>query len=274
MESIKAILKTPAVRFLIDVGKPISSYKSFLNRCTPSRSKYRGVYATFNEAKANVQKGASIGYDNERAAVMYLSYVNFILPSDYPVIFWLRDALRSGVRVFDFGGNVGISFYSFEKYLNYPKDLEWVVCDVPSVVKAGQNLANQRKETRLSFASRFEDADGFDILLASGSLQYIARPLGELLSRLKRPPRHVLINRLPLHDTRECVTLQNIGVTVCPYYVFRKDRFITDVQASGYELQDLWTDATHSCMIPFYPEYSVPRYSGLYFSRPPCTPTG
>ncbi len=31
--------------------------------------------------------------------------------SDYAVLFWLRDLLKPGTHVFDFGGHVGVSWY-------------------------------------------------------------------------------------------------------------------------------------------------------------------
>jgi putative methyltransferase (TIGR04325 family) len=79
----------------------------------------------------------------------------------------------------------------------------------------------------------------------------------------------LLINRLPLHPSRECITLQNIGRLVAPYRIFRRDQFIGEISSLGYALVDSWVDPhpQHHCWIPFYPEFTVPAYTGLYFVR-------
>jgi putative methyltransferase (TIGR04325 family) len=170
-----------------------------------------------------------------------------------------------GLRVFDFGGNLGISFYAWQKYLEIPANIEWVVCDLPMVIREGQRFANERGETRLRFTSRIEDGDGFDFLLMSGCLQFIEEPVGDLLAKMKRLPAHLLINRTPLHESRDCITLHNIGWMVAPYRVRQRDRVIEEIESFGYKLIDAWSDAEIDCWIPFYPEYSVESYSGLYF---------
>jgi putative methyltransferase (TIGR04325 family) len=248
----KAILEITPVRQLIDLGKPVRFYRNVLNRCLPSWIKFQGVYASFEEAQANAPKGVRSGYDHEEIAAAYEGQT--FLPSDYPALFWLREALHPGARVFDFGGSVGVSFYAWQKYFQYPDNIRWLVHDLPKVNQAGQRLALEKKEDRLHFTSRFEDADGCDFILTSGSLQYIETPVSDFLRKL---------NRLPPH----CVTLQNIRWMVSPYQVFLRDRFIASLEALGYELIDSWSDPDHTCWIPFYPEYSVEAYSGLYFRR-------
>jgi putative methyltransferase (TIGR04325 family) len=92
------------------------------------------------------------------------------MPSDYPVLFWLTKLLRPGMRIFDFGGHVGVAYHCFSKYLDYPPDLEWTVCDVPAVIAEGAAIAKQRSTPgKISFTSRFEDAEGCDLLLAAGT---------------------------------------------------------------------------------------------------------
>ena len=261
----KAMLEVTPVRQLIDLGKPIRLYRNLLNRCLPSWIKFQGVYASFEEAQANAPKGVRSGYDHEEIATAYGGQT--FLPSDYPALFWLREAMHCGARVFDFGGSVGVSFYSWQKYFQYPDNIQWLVHDLPMVNQAGQRLALEKQEGRLHFTSRFEDADGFDFMLTSGCLQYVETPVSDFLRKLNRLPRHLLINRVPLHSSRHCVTLQNIRWMVSPYQVFLRDQFIASLEALGYELIDSWSDPDHTCWIPFYPEYSVEAYSGLYFRR-------
>jgi putative methyltransferase (TIGR04325 family) len=264
---IMAVLGIGPVRRLVDLGKPFAAYRNILNRWIPSWVKNRGVFASFEEARASVPSGIPHGYDHAEIASGYKEQADYPFPSDYPVMFWLREAAREGTRIFDFGGNLGISFYAWQNHMQFPNRMEWMVCDLPAVIQEGQKLALERNEPRLSFTSRFEEADGADFLLTSGTLQYIEAPFGEYLAKLKHLPRHLVVNRVPLHESRECVTLQNIRWMVSPYRVFQRERFIAEVASFGYRLVDVWADFGHSCWIPFYPEYSVEAYSGLYFRR-------
>ena len=115
----------------------------------------------------------------------------------------------------------------------------------------------------------FTDGAGADLILMSGCLQYIETPVVELLQQLPNCPDHLIINRTPLHPERSCVTLQNIGWMVSPYQTFCRGEFIAGIESLGYELVDAWFDRDHTCWIPFYPEYSIEAYSGLYFRRLP-----
>ncbi|HSI59500.1 MAG TPA: hypothetical protein VLA16_18195, partial [Ideonella sp.] len=55
---------------------------------------------------------------------------------------------------------------------------------------------------------------------AAGVLQYVRSTLDELLQILPAPPRHVLVNRLPLTmDRRSFVTLQNGGADIQAYRI-------------------------------------------------------
>jgi putative methyltransferase (TIGR04325 family) len=252
---------------MIDLGKPISAYRGFLSRCLPPSLKFRGVYASFEEASANAPKGLLIGYDHEAVANIHEWQADAVLASDYPVLFWLRECLRSGSRIFDFGGNLGVSFYAWQDYLLYPDDFRWMVCDVPAIIERGRKLAVARNERRICFTSSFGDAEGCDVLLTSGCLQLVETPIIRLLGQLKTLPEHLLINRIPLNKSHAAVTLMNLRRLVAPYHVFHRDRFIAEVESLGYKLRDIWTADDHSCWIPFYPEYSVESYSGLYFQR-------
>lgn len=263
----KSILDLGVIRTVLDSGKPWPAYCAALNHCTPSWNKFRGVYKSFEQAVMDAPKGKLLGYDHRQIATIYSDYATFVLPSDYPAMFWLEQQLRKGLSVFDFGGNTGISFFAWQKYLTYPPNFRWTVCDLPAVIESGRELASEHHESRLTFTSKFEDADGVDVLLSAGTVQYVESRLSTYIGQLTSPPMHLLINRVPLHETRECVTLQNIKWMVSPYHVFQRSRFVEDIEALGYDLADSWSVPELSCWIPFYPEYSLECYSGLYFRR-------
>ncbi|MBD1849817.1 methyltransferase, TIGR04325 family [Cyanobacteria bacterium FACHB-502] len=239
---------------------------------TDCYSCFWGVFETFEQAKQAAPSTKTIGYDNADLAQEYqqmLEQNNWegsgqtIRPHDYPALFWLKSVLSDECnRVFDFGGNVGVHYYAYSNYLNYSDSLEWTVCDLPEIVKAGKELAESRFEKKLFFTTNLSDISNHDILIASGSVQYI-EDLAQLLSTHKKI-KHLLINRLPLYEGKRFVTLQNGGRVFYPQYVFNKTEFIEGLRSLGYELVDIWQDTGNSCIIPFHPEQSIPFYYGMY----------
>jgi putative methyltransferase (TIGR04325 family) len=256
--AVRALTETPAVK---------SAWSILYERqFTHWPGAFRGVYASFEEA-ARSAPSQKLGYDNDESAKLYEDRMNRVFPSDYPVLFWLRPALSRAKTVFDFGGHVGIAWYAYARYVTFPEDLRWIVCDVPAVVRAGATLAEQRGERHLRFTTDFAEGSGADIFLASGSLQYVETPLHVSIAKLAEKPRSILLNKTPLHERGPFVTLQNTGPAYHPYWVFHRRDFIESIVSLGYKLVDEWQNAELSCRIPIHEDKSVPVYSGLYFER-------
>lgn len=226
---------------------------------------YRGIFETFEQAMTVIPKNRKVGYDHSDLAKEYKTSLSKEVGSyDYPMLFWLKDLLKEACTIFDFGGNIGTHFYSYKRYLNYPQNLRWIVCDLPEIIKAGEDLAKQENSTDLSFTTSFEEADKIDIFMASGSLQYI-EPVSISLSRLHDKPKHLLINRLPLCNGETFVTLQNGGLVFYPLYVYNRDEFVDSICKIGYEMVDSWKDRSEPCAVPFHPEFNSLTFNGLYF---------
>jgi len=206
---------------------------------------FRGVYGNFQEALRSAPKTKKLGFNHEEFITLYQDRLQRVYSEDYPVLFWLRPILQQGCRVFDLGGHRGHHFYSYGRYIEYPEDLLWTVCEVPAVVKAG---------------------DGATIFLAAGSLHYIeAPPLSEALAGLRVMPNHLILNKVPVYGGKSYVTLQNGRIAFHPLHVYNRDEFVNSIEKLGYQLIDEWPVPTRHGRIPFHPEASFPAYSGLYF---------
>lgn len=255
----------PGVRLL---AKPV--YRRMFRRHRHGNA-YYGVFDTYAQAQEHAPPTLPNSYDNDASGRMYRDQLNRIRVSDYPLVHWLSRLFAAGERrIFDLGGHIGVSYYGFSHYLDYPQDLRWQVHDMPRVLDAGREwAATHDPQRRLSFTDRREDADGCDILLSSGALQYLDYELPDLLRRLKRPPAHVLINLTPMHPSRGYFTLQNLGIAICPYRVSAVPQFVTDMAALGYHVADRWESFERELRVPFEPEYSIDRYYGFYFHRDP-----
>jgi putative methyltransferase (TIGR04325 family) len=224
-----------------------------------------GVHATFAEAAAKAPPTKPLGYDNPEPAAMYRNFLNRVGPNEYAVLHWVRRALPSGGRVFDFGGHVGVKYYALRTVDGLPAQLDWTVYDVAAVVQAGRKLAERRGVSDLHFTERFEDASGVDVFLALGSLQYVEPSLAEHLQRLDALPRMVLVSSTPMVDGPRYVTLQNIGTAFCPYLIEDRGALVAGMDQLGYALCHSWTNPEKECVIMDQPEKSVHGYTSLHF---------
>ncbi|HLN02609.1 MAG TPA: methyltransferase, TIGR04325 family [Bryobacteraceae bacterium] len=226
-------------------------------------SPFRGLFQTMEQAEAAAPRSRKFGYDNRQAAELYQQC---LAPrwGDYALIYWLSRLIQGGSELLDIGGNIGVVFYAFEKYLCYPSDFKWVVYDLPASVEAGKRFVKDHPREALVFTTRLGDCPNPAILLASGALQYIDRPLSDMLASFSSPPKHVLVNKLPVSDGPPFVTLQDIGPSVCPYRAFNRAEFTASLTSSGYDLVDQWNIGDLRCRVRLHPSRRA-SYVGMYF---------
>ncbi|RZI96465.1 MAG: methyltransferase, TIGR04325 family [Variovorax sp.] len=187
---------------------------------------------------------------------------------DYPMLFWLARALDGRpARVFDLGGSVGVSFLAYRQALPFAADLQWQVCELPETVALGVGVAREYQAPQLSFTSDVQMGSGADVLFTAGTIQYIETPLPQTLAALAEPPRHVLINRLPLTRQRGFVTLQHSGTAMSPNAIANDREFVQGMVGAGYRLVDRWRCLENATHIPLHPELVVPWFHGFYFVR-------
>lgn len=248
----------PILRFLRDVVR----YVRF------PVLEFRGVYRSFEEALAAAPRNRLTGFDQPELATSYVQqFEPGLSPYDYPTLFHLLHAqVGSGAVVVDFGGNIGTHYRQYARYLDL-RGVRWIVVDVPAITAAGARECVDIPQ--VSFVhSAHEVGVNVDVLHASGVFQYLRETVVDVLRILSRsgtPPRHVILNRIPLSTAASFITLQNAGIVYYPQRVFNRLEFIQSIAAEGYTLVDEWDDLFDKCVIPFHRDKSVYMYTGLYF---------
>ncbi len=232
------------------------------------RGNRRGVYKTFDEAVSRIPRVRRVGYDHPEAASLYADSCNSLRPSDYSVLFYLAPLLPEVRRLFDYGGNLGRSYFPFRRVLTFPPEFQWVVCDVPAVVELGRKVATEKGDRQIAFTEEFGDLSGCEILLTSGTLQFIKEPLSVLISGLRCKPRHIFVNRTAIWDRETYVTLEDLGTIVSPYIVRNEKEFLDPILKLGYELIDSWECPESSCYVRHQPARTLNHYRGYYFRHP------
>lgn len=273
---LKALALSPGTKRLVDrveAAIPLIrkwhrfEYEEHFLRVAQWERMFSGVYPSFAAAAAAIPAGRNNSYDNPESAT-FLGHKASIRASDYPVLFWLSQLLPDNPRVFDFGGYLGISYYSFEKLLRYPPQLQWLIYDVPAVVRAGEQLAQKNDGMRrLSFTTDVERAQKCPLFLAFGSLQFPELTLAETLRPLTQRPAHILLNKLPLTERKTFYTLHNMGPALAPYRIANREEFLQSMFDLNYDLVDSWENPDFGCYIPFYPDHSVKAFGGMYLRQ-------
>jgi putative methyltransferase (TIGR04325 family) len=232
-------------------------------------NRYFGVFSSFDEARALIPERRRAGYDSADLASWYREKLDRPSPEDYPLLFWLKPLIESGASVFDFGGHVGVHYFGWRKHLGQATDPRWTVCDVRAVVDSGANLARERGASKnLQFVTEPGACDGFDVFLASGSLQYLEPGfLLRLLEGLRERPRHLLLNKTALHPSAAYVTVQDSGASLHPYTIASRTELLSGLSKLGYRVVDEWINPGHDCPVLLRADHAVGDYTGLYLRR-------
>lgn len=225
---------------------------------------YKGVYGDFNEAIKAIPSKFKSDYDLQEAHYKPHKDLSLFRPVNKPLLEPFRTAIKGISSVLDIGGGVGIDYYAFKQVLDFPGSLNWMVYDVPAAVKVGQDLATKNHCFNLSFITDLKQVKSVDLLLTNGALQYIEPSLSELIDQLPQKPKHLLVNYIPCYAGRTFFTIQNLKFSRCPYKIQGRTQFIKEIEEQGYALVKSW-DEPRSCVIPFYPDQYVDKYSGFYF---------
>jgi putative methyltransferase (TIGR04325 family) len=257
--ALRWILSFPGVRFVVRLA-----YRPYFAKASGKRRLFSGVYPTFEAARTAAPRSKPADYDD--SAYGYVTNHNFVNPSDYPILYWLSQVIPPCTSLADFGGNVGMAYYSFRKYLPLPRDFRWIVYDLPYIVEAGKKVREtEEHREQLSFTTDLEQLNGVEIFYAAGCLQYVQEPLSTILLKLTHKPKHLLLNKLPISQTSAYYTLQNTGTAFCPYRVLNHQELVQSLSTLGYGLVDLWTNPDMPLIIPDAVTYSLRAFSGMYF---------
>jgi putative methyltransferase (TIGR04325 family) len=221
----------------------------------PDTIRFHGAYRSHEEALRHVRPGKLQGYDNEGVSEVSKALMQEVPLWDYPVLYWLKHLSPEISRVIDAGGHIGVKYRAFARYLELDR-IDWIVYDVPAQVRAGR--AEVRPEDRtLSFVERLEDAPPADVLLGSGLLPYLDLPLADLVGRLRRRPRHILLNKVATRDGSAVVTLENFRLADVPYHIRNAREVPEALDALGYDIVDSWIIESLGHRIDTHPELGV-----------------
>lgn len=173
--------------------------------------RYLGEYSSWSDADKECE-----GYDDSAIINKVVSAIQKVLNGD---AVWERDSFlfyqekyvykicaaiircalqngNQGVRILDIGGSLGSTYFQNRKYLADVKNLEYIVAEQDHFSEYGhENLENDVLKF-ISSKHQWEKDGKYDIILMSGSLQYIA-DYEEIIAKIKKAqPHYIILDRI------------------------------------------------------------------------------
>jgi putative methyltransferase (TIGR04325 family) len=226
---------------------------------------YSRPFANLTAAAAAASGYEGGGHYNPNYLKVKIPEAETVRPGDYAALFYIQQFMPHIRSVFDLGGNVGNLFYCYVKYLNFGRDFRWTVLDLPKTIALGRQIATGQNENRLFFTDRLNDADGTNLFMTSGSLQFFEQSLPSMIAGFVNRPPFVLVNREPLTDGPTTATVVDGETYRLPAMLHNRNSIIQGMVALGYEMLGSWQIPERSLIVPCYPDRSALEYSGMFF---------
>lgn len=211
---------------------------------------WKGNYATWEEAT----KHAS-GYDNDailakvKEALLKVKSGEAVYERDsvlfdtieysWPLLsalMWIAAQEQGSLRLIDFGGSLGSSYFQNKAFLKDLKEVQWNIVEQPKFVQCGKQ--HFESEQLRFFESIEACTQQFSVLtlISSSTLQYIEKPYDMLDSMLKHKFKYVVFDLLPVWNAPERITVQTVPPTIYeasyPCWILNEEKLLQKFEAS------------------------------------------
>ena len=196
-----------------------------------SSANFRETGMSWSEAQASVSSYANpdilsqvreaLGKVRDGEAEYERDGVNFPeVEYSWPVLSALLLAAaqdNGALRVVDFGGSLGTTYFQNRNYLRRLNQVVWQVVEQPNFVEVGKA---EFENSQLSFSTILRQSlDEVEphVVLLSSSLQYVEDPDDALRQAFSSSASHLIIDRTPFHaGEKHLLTIQTVPPSVYP----------------------------------------------------------
>jgi putative methyltransferase (TIGR04325 family) len=206
---------------------------------------YEGPFTSWAEAKQR-----STGYDDEQilekvlGATLKVKRGEAVFERDsvlfdeiqyaWPLtagLMWAAACYSGRLRVLDFGGSLGSSYFQNLKFLEGLQDVRWSVVEQEHFVECGNE---QIQDERLMFYSTIAECVAVEkpnVVLLSSVLQYLPKPYAALDELVESGAEIILVDRTSFWEGQEdLLGVQKVTDAIYPasypFWIFSKKKFI------------------------------------------------
>ena len=146
-------------------------------------------------------------------------------------LLWIATKTQGQLRVLDYGGGLGTSFFQNKPFISEVPHLEWSIVEQPSFLEHARILFNDHPLRFYSSLTEGLKTAKPHFVLLSSSLQYVEKPYEVLSEIADAKVEVIMIDRsLFSSDTSDYATrqhvLQSIFPATIPTWVFSKKKFL------------------------------------------------
>ncbi len=226
-----------------------SRFKQMIERETTPVNGYVGRFEDWQAAK-----GQTMGYQDPAIAEKVAAAVKKILSGtaiyerdsmlferrefSFPLaatLLWIATKTQGQLRVLDFGGGLGTSYFQNKPFMNWISHVEWSIVEQPSFVEQASTVFRGHPLNFYSNLNEGLQAVKPQFALLSSSLQYVEKPYEVLKEVSEAKVDVIMIDRTLFssdrldYATRQYVP-QSIFPAVIPTWVFSKRKFLDYMQ--------------------------------------------
>ena len=154
----------------------------------------------------------------------FLLKKNSISHNQLYLIMKIINTEKRGINIVDFGGALASNYFKVQDIINQKYKSKWNVVEQETFVDEG----NKKLKTKyLNFYKHINDIKDkkIDLIIFSGSLQYLEEPSLTFEEILKHKPEYILIERLPImnNQSKNEIYIQKKGKYSYPVWHFSKN---------------------------------------------------
>jgi len=177
-------------------------------------------------ALVQVKNGTAV-YERDSVLFDHIEYSWPLLTA----LLWVASQNRNSLKLIDYGGSLGSTYYQNRKFLSTLDNLQWNVVEQKSFVQTGKQLF---ENAHLKFYYSIEECieEGHvDTVVLSSVIQYLEKPNDLISELIDRNFRFLIFDRTPfLLKGKDRISVQKVPHTIYkasyPSWLFNRETFL------------------------------------------------
>jgi len=158
-------------------------------------------------------------------------------------LMYVSSIYKNELRIIDFGGSLGSTYFQCRKFLNILEYVEWSIVEQSNFVECGMEYFNEKP---IDFFYSMEEClkvHKKDVLLLSSVIQYLDKPYEYLEKLFTHKIPYIIIDRTPFFDNLDRITIQKVPCEIYnasyPAWFFNHTKFLNVVKEK-YDIVFEW----------------------------------
>ena len=232
-EILPSFLKIFIRKYLnISIYKKSSEYGFFGNYSTwEDAKKYTSGYESLDileKCKIALLKVKNGEAEYERDSVLF-DKKEYSWPL-LSALLWIASKNGNKLRVLDYGGSLGTTYYQNKKYFDHLEEFTWTIVEQKRFVECGKELF---EDDHLKFSYNIDESikNKPSVIILSSVLQYMEQPYNLLKKIFNINIKYIIIDLTGFINDPDRIVIQrvpdNIYKASYPVWFFNEDKFIS-----------------------------------------------